>query len=831
MLRLAALALVAVAVVAAPASALNPIQATNVLLGEPWLKFSKQLERDAESALEAYEGKEVAGGGGSVGITYRGVGVTASWRFGVKATNVSANVDLSAPPGMTAASPTEIAFAAPRNGGWSFGFQAIFKPFAWVKVGGTKIWKKDYHVPFAIGIKDFRIPARAQLSSVEPDRPRLVSASITPFFKLGGAGIVPGIIPVTFNTTVEQGKVTLQASAIVVPLAEFGFANARFNGDLTIVLRPSPNEPETDVIASGNYLMRMSVRLQGRLSTEIRYVPSSKESFSFDLLTFEATVPSTKELDDFLRLTRQEAPRSWGEGNPRGWVAPPPDGVDYAAPAAALEAGVDRHLPYGAVLSIDCKVVRADPRNRGACNEYTWAGDEDSAIWTGHYLAAEAFRYGSGDTAALERVSRALAGIERLFWVTGDTAIAEGKRSPVSSPRGILSRTAAPAPTRGRGVPPVIPYSGKPLHERKCYYERSEGGWAAGTRTYPTLAAVPKAQRESAKPVGRIWRGWGCGDDHPVSKDQYTGVFYGLAVAHQLVPDAAIQARIRVLVRDALDYFIANNWNVKLPPADRYETTFLGDFAKQLAFLRVGATVLGGTYRDRYVQVAPASSSTWIPTWFSSVDPVLQYYKFNLSHAALSTALLLEDDAAVRAGYAQAHALMWRAVRHHRNAYFQLLRVLAQPAAQRASFLQTKTPWLDPTMTVGKEIRSLLYEWIQRYEAVKSSTGMPTGAVGDPGFQATQLSAAEVADFVGFDGSIRKLAVFALPLTARTGSNKDFIWQRDPFDTSYRGSVAGCNALPPSPEDVSRCGGRPNRIHPGVDYLLAYWLARYVGAV
>ncbi|MGZ8692861.1 MAG: hypothetical protein ACXWZT_09025, partial [Gaiellaceae bacterium] len=737
-------------------TALTPLQATNQLMATPWAKLGKQFERDGERSLEEIEGKEVAGGGGSVGITYKGVGVTAKWRFGVQVHNVSARIDLSKPPGITAASPSEIAFAAPRSGGWSFGFQAVYKPFAWVKVAGNKIWEQDAVVPFAIGIKDFRIAARAQLDSAEPDRPRLVQATITPALKLGGAGAFPGVIPITFATTVEQGKVTLRASSISVPLADFGFAHARFNGDLTVVVRPSPNEPETDVIVTGNYRMRISVRLKGRLTAEIRYVPSSKESFDFDLLSFDANVPTIKELDDFLRLTKQQTPRSWGEASdgvvhdPRGWVPEPADAVDYAAPAVALESGIDQHLPFGAILSIDCTPVRPLAPTARGCAEYVWEGEADSAIWTGHYLAAEAFRYAAGDLGALPRVEKALTGIERLFWVTGDTAVVDKKRFTVSDPRGILARTAMPAAVKGGK--PMIPYGGKQLAERKCHYVRPEGGWSAAGTTYARLALVPKEARGSAKPVGQVWHGWGCGDDQPVSRDQYAGIFYGLALAHQLVPVPAIQARTRTLVRDALDYFLANGWNVRLPPEDRYETTFLGDFAKQLGFLRIGATLLGGKYLDQYLQLSPANANTWIPTWFSATDPVLQYYKFNLSNAALSPALLLEDDPARRAGFAQAQAMMWRAVRHHRNAYFALLRVLAQPPAERAAFAQAKTTWLDPNMTVEKEIRSVLQDWIRRYELVKSSTGMPTAALADPDFQAG-LSAADVAPFVGFDGS------------------------------------------------------------------------------
>jgi hypothetical protein len=342
---------------------------------------------------------------------------------------------------------------------------------------------------------------------------------------------------------------------------------------------------------------------------------------------------------------------------------------------------------------------------------------------------------------------------------------------------------------------------------------------------------VPAHQRESAKRVGRIWRGSGCGDDHPVSKDQYSGVFYGLAMTYNLVPVPDVQARIRKLVNDALDYLVVKNrWNVRLPPQERIETTFLGDFPKQLAFLRIGATVDKSRWEQRYLEVAPAAAHTWIPIWFSSADPVFQYYKFNLSHSALASALVLETDPTIRAGYAYAHSVMWRAVRHHRNAYFSLLRVLMQPPANRQSLAASKPSGSNPNLTVSEEIRSVLIDWIARVRATGTSQGMPTGAVADPAAQIA-LYPNSVGEFVGADGTVRKLSKYALPIKARNGRDKDFVWQRDPFDTSYRGSTEGCQREPPTRAEVERCGGRPNRIHPGVDYLLAYWLARYLGVL
>src|SRR5258708_39669545 len=63
-----------------------------------------------------------------------------------------------------------------------------------------------------------------------------------------------------------------------------------------------------------------------------------------------------------------------------------------------------RHLPYGAIIN----PVFAAPDSDQIVS-YTRCGD--SAIWTGHYLAAEAFRYKvTGSADALANVKAAIAG-------------------------------------------------------------------------------------------------------------------------------------------------------------------------------------------------------------------------------------------------------------------------------------------------------------------------------------------------------------------------------------------------------------------------------------
>src|SRR5260370_31335039 len=77
--------------------------------------------------------------------------------------------------------------------------------------------------------------------------------------------------------------------------------------------------------------------------------------------------------------------------------------------ALAISANIQAsHMPHGTILD----PVFASPASDQIVS-YTRCGD--SAIWTGHYLAAEAFRYKVTHTPdALATVKGALAGIASL---------------------------------------------------------------------------------------------------------------------------------------------------------------------------------------------------------------------------------------------------------------------------------------------------------------------------------------------------------------------------------------------------------------------------------
>src|SRR5580693_3761138 len=141
-----------------------------------------------------------------------------------------------------------------------------------------------------------------------------------------------------------------------------------------------------------------------------------------------------------------------------------------------------RHLPYGTILD----PIFAAP-DSDQIVDYTRCGD--SAIWTGHYLAAEAFRYKvTGSADAMTNINNAISAIDNLINITGVN---------------VLSRCALPADS---------PYAAS------ISSQESANGIYTG----------------SAYGVPWIWVG-------NTSRDQYIGVFFGLDVTYDMVSDQTVR--------------------------------------------------------------------------------------------------------------------------------------------------------------------------------------------------------------------------------------------------------------------------------------------------
>ncbi len=124
-----------------------------------------------------------------------------------------------------------------------------------------------------------------------------------------------------------------------------------------------------------------------------------------------------------------------------------------------------------------------------------YAGTRDSPIWTGIYLGSEALRYAeTGSPDALAQARDSVAVLDRWWRISGD--------------RGYLARYAAPANSPA-----------------------------------PILAIFDPADTENHRDVsfeGATWHWKG-----NVSRDQYQGVFFGYALAYDLIDDPALEEMIR----------------------------------------------------------------------------------------------------------------------------------------------------------------------------------------------------------------------------------------------------------------------------------------------
>jgi hypothetical protein len=312
------------------------------------------------------------------------------------------------------------------------------------------------------------------------------------------------------------------------------------------------------------------------------------------------------------------------------------EGFEPAAQSVAAEIRA-RHLPFGAILD----PIFAAPQSNEIV-AYSRAGD--SAIWTGHYLAAEAFRFAASRAPdALENASRAVESLQGLVDVTATN---------------LLARARLPADS---------PFAAAVLREEAHHgiHNTQIGGQAFH------------------------WIG-------NTSRDQYLGVFFGLSVAYEWIADAALRSRIAVLAGRMLDFLIANGWNVVMPNG-AVSTSFLPRDDQILSLLHVGRQVDPQRFDARYrSERFLRSLGVIVPITFDVLDDHDSYFKFNLDAIALYNLIRLEAPGTPRNRYLDAYAVLRRTIDGHGNAHFNMIdRALTGPDQQRdAATVELLRAWL-----------------------------------------------------------------------------------------------------------------------------------------
>ena len=341
----------------------------------------------------------------------------------------------------------------------------------------------------------------------------------------------------------------------------------------------------------------------------------------------------------------------------------------------------------------------------------------DSALWTGHYLAAESFRYqATHSPEALANIKNSLAGIRLLIDVTGNN---------------LLARFAMLANWK--------------------YAD----GIAEEERRHGAYSHVLNGENY-------LWFG-------NTSRDQYSGVFFGLGAAFDFVDDPQVRSEASALVTRMLDYLIDNNWTVRMPTGE-ISTIFAGHPEQRLNFLAVGRRV-NNKFASPYNLARIFSSSTvGSAIIFEVQDAHGSYYKFNLATINFFHLIRTEGNATYRNRYLNAYNVLRRTTDDHGNAHFNMIdRVLRGADARRDA-----------------ETRTLLNDWLKR----PRRDGWRDWR-GNPNYPAC--------------GEDRTCA----PLPVIDRIDTDFLWQRSPF--------------------LLWGGGYGKTENAGIDYLLPYWMARVYG--
>ncbi|MHA1309328.1 MAG: hypothetical protein ACTSQO_00245 [Candidatus Helarchaeota archaeon] len=438
------------------------------------------------------------------------------------------------------------------------------------------------------------------------------------------------------------------------------------------------------------------------------------------------------------------------------------------------------HLPLDTIVDVSF----GGPYPNMTVKRYSGMGD--SPIWTGYFIASEAFRYAiTRNKSALNQINKACLGIKRLITISGEP--------------GYLVRFA-------------VPYNSTYINDPK---------WSS--------FFSPSHNMFNITYKNTTW--W---VEDKTSRDQNIGVMFGLGLAYYLLKDdptpkaKEICDLIRTNVEMLLDYYIKVNWII----VDKNGNSLMGaDFKSGLffmgpgtvailAFLKIGALVDPAKYNQMYIDYAVnrgyamqiLDSSDWNVNW--------QYYAFNLNHATTLVLLLLEKNPELKAIYQKAYELnLWRLVKYHRNAYFNLIyAIIFDLIGQNVTYIDKGNvlyPIKDMLDALQRYSNAPRRSWyvnnsgrsIIDYNGKNISIIDPKSVNWIKNYQIDKL------DFIfepfglklSKEFNLEKHAIIALPVDEQPVS--DFQWQRSPFNLEGTGDGSWES--------------------PAIGFTLVYWMARY----
>ncbi|MBI3073721.1 MAG: hypothetical protein HYY84_16545 [Deltaproteobacteria bacterium] len=307
-----------------------------------------------------------------------------------------------------------------------------------------------------------------------------------------------------------------------------------------------------------------------------------------------------------------------------------------------------------------------------------------------------------------------------------------------------------------------------------------------GTRDYCYLESANGVHSGSGAYAGYKFMG-------DISRDQYAGWMFGLATAYDLYEDSATRATIRGDVVEFVDTLMDNNWEIT--NADGTTLSFdpgtisFDRAIMSLSYLRTAYHMSG---ESRFKDAFDEKVSGWYnwldraQLWLCAADLTLttvcdrdDYYRFNIVAMPLSTLIRIDTDSTRRTAYRAILDRLWSGngfnfsgVGADKNALFDLF-------------------YLNGS---GKSGLASVSDDTSKQLTLFPSAPLRRDAVSNP----------DIAEKTFCDN----VASSALNIDKRP--REDYAWQR-------------------SPTTINENCAQPWVERPGVDYLIAYWMARYDG--
>ncbi len=368
----------------------------------------------------------------------------------------------------------------------------------------------------------------------------------------------------------------------------------------------------------------------------------------------------------------------------------------------------------------------------------------DSTIWTGTYLAAEAFRYAeTGDPEAKANAIRSVQALDHHLQVTGVP--------------GFIARSVAPysAPWNSR-------YIG---HDRVVH---GTGEWQ-----------------------GDFWL-------NNTSRDQYTGWFFGMAIAYEHIDDEPTRELIRRDVKEVVDELRKDNWIILGEDGRPTDAAPLVILHQRLASTWVAAYgPWSEEYYESYEQLYAEVESQLDLDAFSWLNKYDAYFGFNLSHENFYLLFHLDPHPDRRRRYLEVFDENIRyLVDFTHNVFFDVIYLSqCQDAGGCRNYLwhaqDVQTQIADfqdpPVREVPIEIPELPLDQISVF-----------------------LS--DLIDQLGIRDILDIEPQTLAPRPVKHRCPRSFMWQKTPYNLTCP-------------------GGDGTEVYPGVDYMVAYWMGRYYGLI